>query len=68
MALKLENQSRKEHGERLLQKQPQDWEQGERPIVWASRHFLMEQTGFSLATLNRRFLPLQTDGKHIASR
>jgi replication initiation protein RepC len=33
--------------------QPQDWEQGRRPIVWASNSFLMEQTGFSLATLKR---------------
>jgi len=33
--------------------QPQDWEQGRRPIVWASNYFLMEQTGFSLATLRR---------------
>jgi replication initiation protein RepC len=33
--------------------QPQDWEAGRRPIVWASNHFLMEQTGFSLATLRR---------------
>ncbi|ABI93326.1 replication protein C (plasmid) [Roseobacter denitrificans] len=33
--------------------QPQDWEQGKRPIVWASNNFLMEQTGFSLATLKR---------------
>ncbi len=33
--------------------QPQDWEQGRRPIVWASNNFLMEQTGFSLATLKR---------------
>jgi replication initiation protein RepC len=33
--------------------QPQDWEQGRRPMVWASNHFLMEQTGFSLATLRR---------------
>lgn len=31
--------------------QPQDWEQGRRPIVWASNNFLMEQTGFSLTTL-----------------
>jgi len=31
--------------------QPQDWEQGRRPIVWASNSFLMEQTGFSLTTL-----------------
>lgn len=33
--------------------QSQDWEPGRRPIVWASNHFLMEQTGFSLATLRR---------------
>ncbi|WP_299507391.1 plasmid replication protein RepC [uncultured Roseobacter sp.] len=33
--------------------QPQDWEQGRRPIVWASNNFLMEQTGFSLSTLRR---------------
>jgi len=33
--------------------QSQDWEQGRRPIVWASNNFLMEQTGFSLATLRR---------------
>ena len=33
--------------------QTQDWEEGRRPIVWASNHFLMEQTGFSLATLRR---------------
>ena len=33
--------------------QAQDWEQGRRPIVWASNNFLMEQTGFSLATLRR---------------
>lgn len=33
--------------------QPQDWEQGRRPVVWASNNFLMEQTGFSLATLRR---------------
>lgn len=31
--------------------QPQDWEQGRRPIVWPSNNFLMEQTGFSLTTL-----------------
>jgi len=31
--------------------QPQDWEQGRRPIIWASNNFLMEQTGFSLSTL-----------------
>ncbi len=33
--------------------QAQDWEEGRRPIVWASNHFLMEQTGFSIATLRR---------------
>lgn len=33
--------------------QSQDWEPGRRPIVWASNYFLMEQTGFSLATLRR---------------
>ena len=33
--------------------QAQDWEEGRRPIVWPSNHFLMEQTGFSLATLRR---------------
>ena len=33
--------------------QAQDWEEGRRPIVWASNHFLTEQTGFSLATLRR---------------
>ncbi len=33
--------------------QPQDWEAGRRPIVWASNNFLMEQTGFSLSTLRR---------------
>lgn len=33
--------------------QTQDWEQGRRPVVWPSNNFLMEQTGFSLATLRR---------------
>ena len=33
--------------------QPQDWEEGRRPIVWASNAFLMERTGFSLSTLKR---------------
>ena len=32
---------------------PQDWEQGRRPIVWASNAYLMEQTGFSLSALKR---------------
>lgn len=33
--------------------QAQDWEQGRRPIVWASNAYLMEQTGFSLSALRR---------------
>ncbi len=33
--------------------QAQDWEEGQRPIVWASNSFLMEQTGFSLSALKR---------------
>ncbi|KAB2541470.1 replication protein C [Salipiger aestuarii] len=33
--------------------QSQDWEQGRRPIVWASNAYLMEQTGFSLSALKR---------------
>ena len=33
--------------------QPQDWEQGRRPIVWASNSFLMAQAGFSLSALRR---------------
>ena len=32
---------------------PLDWEQGRRPIVWASNAYLMEQTGFSLSALKR---------------
>ena len=32
---------------------PQDWEQGRRPIIWASNAYLMEQTGFSLSALKR---------------
>ncbi len=32
---------------------PQDWEEGRRPIVWASNAYLMEQTGFSLSALRR---------------
>ena len=31
----------------------QDWEQGRRPIVWASNEYLMQHTGFSLTTLRR---------------
>ncbi len=33
--------------------QAQDWEEGQRPIVWASNTYLMEQTGFSLSALKR---------------
>lgn len=33
--------------------QPQDWEQGRRPIVWASNNFLVEQLGWSLSALRR---------------
>ncbi|TCS57254.1 replication initiation protein RepC [Primorskyibacter sedentarius] len=33
--------------------QVQDWEEGRRPIVWASNAYLMEQTGFSLSALKR---------------
>ncbi len=33
--------------------QTQDWEEGRRPIVWASNAYLMEQTGFSLSALKR---------------
>lgn len=33
--------------------QTQDWDEGQRPIVWASNAYLMEQTGFSLSALKR---------------
>lgn len=33
--------------------QTQDWEEGRRPIIWASNAYLMEQTGFSLSALKR---------------
>ena len=33
--------------------QAQDWEEGQRPIVWVSNAYLMEQTGFSLSALKR---------------
>lgn len=33
--------------------QAQDWETGQRPIVWPSNECLMEKTGFSLSTLKR---------------
>ena len=33
--------------------QAQDWEEGRRPIVWASNAYLMDQTGFSLSALKR---------------
>lgn len=41
---------------------PQDWEQGRRPIVWASNSYLMEQTGFSLAALRRHIRRLLEQG------
>lgn len=31
----------------------QDWDEGQRPIVWASNAYLIEQTGFSLSALKR---------------
>lgn len=42
--------------------QCQDWEGGHRPIVWASNHFLMAQTGFSLTTLRRHVRRLYEAG------
>ena len=33
--------------------QAQDWEEGRRPLVWASNAYLMAQTGFSLSALKR---------------
>ena len=33
--------------------QPQDWQEGQQAIVWASNALLMERTGFSLSTLKR---------------
>jgi len=41
---------------------PQDWEQGKRPIVWASNAYLMEQTGFSLSALKRHARRLVESG------
>lgn len=32
---------------------PQDWEEGQRAIVWPSNQYLMDQTGFSLPALKR---------------
>ena len=42
--------------------QAQDWEQGRRPIVWASNAYLMEQTGFSLSALKRHARRLAESG------
>lgn len=42
--------------------QPQDWEAGARPIVWASNAYLMGQTGFSLSTLKRHARKLAAFG------
>jgi len=40
----------------------QDWEEGQRPIVWASNAYLMEQTGFSLSALKRHARRLAETG------
>ncbi len=42
--------------------QAQDWEEGHRPIVWASNAYLMEQTGFSLSALKRHARRLAETG------
>jgi replication initiation protein RepC len=42
--------------------QAQDWEEGRRPIVWASNAYLMEQTGFSLSALKRHTRRLAESG------
>ena len=42
--------------------QAQDWEEGRRPIVWASNSYLMEQTGFSLSALKRHARRLAETG------
>ncbi|MFY0666080.1 MAG: hypothetical protein JXQ97_15760 [Natronospirillum sp.] len=42
--------------------QAQDWEEGQRPIVWASNAYLMEQTGFSLSALKRHVRRLAEAG------
>lgn len=42
--------------------QSQDWEEGQRPIVWASNAYLMEQTGFSLSALKRHARRLVESG------
>lgn len=42
--------------------QAQDWEEGRRPIVWASNAYLMEQTGFSLSALKRHARRLSEAG------
>ncbi len=42
--------------------QPQDWEEGRRPIVWPSNARLEEQTGFSLPALKRHLRRLAEAG------
>ncbi|MFC0202544.1 plasmid replication protein RepC [Paracoccus rhizosphaerae] len=42
--------------------QAQDWEEGQRPIVWPSNGYLMEQTGFSLSALKRHARRLAEKG------
>lgn len=42
--------------------EPQDWEEGRRPIVWPSNARLMDQTGFSLSALKRHIRRLAENG------
>ncbi len=42
--------------------QEKDWEAGQRPLVWASNAYLMEQTGFSLTALRRHLRLLIENG------
>lgn len=42
--------------------QPQDWKEGQRPIVWPSNAYLMEQCGFSLPALKRHLRRLAEAG------
>ena len=42
--------------------QPQDWEHGQRAIVWPSNALLMDQTGFSLSALKRHIKRLANTG------
>jgi len=42
--------------------QPQDWKEGQKPIVWPSNAYLMEQCGFSLPALKRHLRRLAEAG------